>query len=320
MLNRRNFLALAAMAPIGRQLHAQDNWPNRPIHILSAGGPGGTNEVLSRHLAEPLGKILGQNIVIESKGGAGGAIGTQYVTQQPADGYTILTHHNGLVTTPLVRANPGYALDSLVPVSLQGSSPLVLLAHPSLPDTLSGFLEHARSHPGSLEWGTSALGGLSHLATEVFNDMANLKNMVSVPFPGSVPAMQALVGGHVKYMMTVPSAATASLLHEGRVRYLGFTYPNRTPSMPDVPAIAEAVPGFSAEAWYGMFVRAETPQHIVDKLTSAFATVLSDPKVVEQYAAINVIAKSGRDELAAIMQRETEQWGRVVRERNIRLD
>lgn len=320
MLHRRDFLALAALTPIAHKVHAQGNWPSRPIHILSAGGPGGTNEVLSRHLVEPLSKVLGQPIILESRGGAGGAIGTQFVTQQPADGYTVLTHHNGLVTTPLVRANPGYSLHNLVPVSLQGSSPLVLLAHPSLPDTLVGFLEYAKAHRGTLEWGTAALGGLSHLATEVFHDMADVKDMVCVPFPGSVPAMQALVGGHVKYMMTVPSAATASLLQEGRIRYLGVSYPKRAPGMPDLPAIAESVPGFSAEAWYGMFVRTGTPEHIVDKLSAAFAAVLSEPKVIERYAAINVMAKSGRDELAAIMQRETEQWGRVVRERNIRLD
>lgn len=319
MLNRRDFLALAALAPLATRVHAQDNWPSRPIHILSAGGPGGTNEVLARHLVEPLSQILGQSIILESRGGAGGAIGTQFVLQQPADGYTILTHHNGLVTTPLVRANAGYSLDDLVPVSLQGSSPLVLIAHPSLPDNLADFLTYARANPGKLEWGTAALGGLSHLATEVFHDMANVKDMVCVPFPGSVPALQALVGGHVKYMMTVPSAATAALAQEGRIRYLGVTFPKRAATMPELPAIAESVPGFVAEAWYGMFVKAGTPQPIVDKLTAAFADVLSRPQVVEQYATINVLAKSGRDGLTEIMKRENEQWGRVVRERNIKL-
>lgn len=210
MLNRRDFLSLAALAPLAGHLHAQDNWPSRPSRIVSAGVAGGTNDVLSRFLLEPLKKLLGQPVVIESKAGAGGAIGVQYVAQQPADGYTLLTHHNGFVTTPLVRASAGYAVKDLVPVSLRGTSALLLMAHPSMPATLAEFVAFAKARPGKLEWGTGSLGGVGHLATEVFHDMAGIKDMVQVPFAGSAPAIQALVGGQIKYLMSVPTGATGA--------------------------------------------------------------------------------------------------------------
>ncbi|MGE0799299.1 MAG: Bug family tripartite tricarboxylate transporter substrate binding protein [Lautropia sp.] len=320
MLDRRGFLSFAALAPLARDLHAQDSSRSRPIRIVSAGVPGGTNDVLSRFLAEPLSKLLGQPVIIDSKPGAGGAIGTQFVVQQPADGLTLLTHHNGLVTTPLVRANPGYEVKSLAPVSLQGTSPLLLMTHPSMPATLAEFVAFARANPGKLEWGTGALGGVGHLATEVFHDMAGIKDMVRVAFSGSVQAIQALVGGQIKYLMSVPSSSTAGLVKEGRLRYLGLSYPTRSAAMPDVPAIAQSVPGFSADAWYGLFARADTPEPVLDRLSTALATVLSNPGVAEQYASVNVLAKGGRHELAAILERDNQLWGRVIKERNIRLD
>jgi tripartite-type tricarboxylate transporter receptor subunit TctC len=320
MLNRRNFLAFAALSPLASHLRAQDNWPSKPIRIVSAGVAGGTNDVLARFLAEPLSKLLGQPVIIESKAGAGGALGVQYVAQQPADGHTLLTHHNGFVTSTLVRANPGYTVKSLVPASLQGTSPLILMAHPSMPATLAEFVAFARTQPGKLEWGTGSMGGVGHLAIEVFNDMANIKDMVGVPFNGSVPAIQALVGGQIKYLMSVPSSSTGGLVKEGRLRYLGHSYAKRSAALPDVPAIAEAVPGFSADAWYGLLVRAGTPQNILDRLSTALSTVLSQPSVVEQYATLYVQAKPGRAELASLIERDGELWTRVIKERNIRVD
>ncbi len=322
MLNRRHLLSLASLAPFASAstAWAQDNWPSRSIRIVNPGAAGGTNDVLSRYLAEPLSKILGQPVIIDSRAGAGGAIGTQHVAQQPADGYTILTHHNGFITSPLVRSSSGYEAKDLVPVSLQGTSPMILMAHPSMPATLAEFVAHARSNPGKLEWGTASLGGVGHLATEVFHDMADIRDQVRVAFSGSAPAIQALLGGQVKYLMSTPSASTAGLVKEGRLRYLGVTYPARVPTLPDVPAIAEVVPGFSANVWFGFLARAGTPQAILDKLAQAITTVLSQPDIVDKYSQINVRAQGGRNELATILQRETELWSRVVKEKNIRLD
>lgn len=234
--------------------------------------------------------------------------------------YTLLTHHNDFVTTPLVRNNAGYEFKDLVPVSLQGTSPLLLMAHPSMPATLAEFVTFARANPGKLEWGTAALGGVGHLATEVFHDMAGIKDMVRVAFSGSAPALQGLLGGQVKYLMSTPSSSTAGLVKEGRLRFLGLSYPTRSPAMPDLPSISEVVPGFSADVWFGFLARAGTPTPILDKLAAALSTVLAQPEVVAQYQSVNVLAKPGRKELGDILQRENALWGKVVKEKNIRLD
>jgi len=321
MSNRRDFLALAAASALPFAISAQDPWPQRPIRIVNPGAPGGTNDVLARHMAEPLGKLLGQPVVIDSKPGAGGLVGAQYVLQQPADGYTVLTHHNGLVTAPLVSAAANYdALKDFVPLSLQGSAPLILMAHPSMPATLAEFVAFARANPGKLEWGTAALGGVGHLAMEVFQEMAGIKGMVRVAFNGSAPATQALVGGQIKYVLSSMTASTAGLAQEGRLRLLGATSPKRTALFPQLPAIAEAVPGFAAEAWYGLVARAGTPAPVVAKLSEAMAAVVAQPDVAEKFLGVQVVARGGRNEFAEMLRHEHALWSKVVREKGIKLD
>lgn len=167
-MHRRTLIAgaLLALAAAGPVL-AQNDWPQRPIKFIVPAAAGGTNDVLGRYIQEPLQKILGQPVVMEYKAGAGGAIASQYVAQQPADGYTFLLHGSGFVTVPLVQKKPSYdALKDFVPVSLLGTSPMVLMTHPSTPATLGEFVHQARANPGSLEWGASALGGVGQLAME----------------------------------------------------------------------------------------------------------------------------------------------------------
>jgi tripartite-type tricarboxylate transporter receptor subunit TctC len=321
MSKRRNFLALAAAAAFPFRAFAQDNWPQRPIRLVNPGAPGGTNDVLSRHLVEPLGKLLGQSIIIDSKPGAGGLVGSQYVLQQPADGYTILTHHNGLVTGPLVSPAASYdSLKDFVPLSLQGSAPLILMAHPSMPATLAEFVAYARANLGKLEWGTAALGGVGHLTMEVFQDMAGIKGMVRVAFNGSAPATQALVGGQIKYLMSSMTAATAGLAQEGRLRLLAATSPKRTSLFPNLPVVAEVVPGFAAEAWYGLVARAGTPAPIVAKLSDAITRLIAQPDIAEKYLGVQVVARGGRSEFAEVLRHEHQMWSKIVREKNIKLD
>jgi tripartite-type tricarboxylate transporter receptor subunit TctC len=323
MLNRRHLLSLAAAsAALPFHASAQEQWPLKPIRIINPGAPGGTNDVLSRHMVEPLSKLLGQPVLIESKAGAGGVVGVQYLLQQPADGYTILTHHNGLVTAPLVSAGARYdPLKDVVPLSLQGTSPLVLMVHPTMPGTLAEFLAYARANPGKLEWGTAALGGVGHLTTEVFNDAVGIKDTVRVAYPGSAPAIQALVSGQIKYLLSSVTSATAGLVQDGRMRLLGVSSPARSPLLPNLPSISEAVPGFAAEAWYGLVARAGTPPAVVTRLVDAITTVLAQPDIVEKYRAVSVVARAGgRNEFAGMIKREHDLWSRVVREKNIRID
>lgn len=321
MLNRRDVLSLAASAALPLQGFAQDNWPSRPIRIINPGAAGGTNDVMCRAIAEPLSKMLGQPVLVESKPGAGGVIGTQYLLSQPADGYTIVTNHNGFVTTPLLNPSANYdPLKDFVPVSLKAVAPLVLLTHPSMPATLAEFVAYARANPGKLEWGTSALGGVGHLACELFHDMAGIKGMVRVAFNGSAPSTQALVGGQIKYLLSSFTAATGGLLQEGRIRMLGASSATRSPLFPNVPAIAEVVPGFHAEVWYGFMARAGTPAPVLQKLGDAIARVVSQPEMAEKFRTVGVIAKGGRAELAEIVKTDHTLWARVIKEKNIKLD
>lgn len=310
-------LALAAAAPA----IAQDGWPQRPIKFVVPAAAGGTNDVLGRHLQEPLSRLLGQPIVFEYKPGAGGAIASQFVAQQPADGYTFLLHGSGLVTVPLVQKKPSYdALKDFVPVTLIGTSPMVLMAHPSMPATLEGFVQNAKAHPGSLEWGAAALGGVGQLAMEAFHEAAGIRKMVMVPFAGAGPSAQALLAGQTKYMLSTPSSATAGFVKEGRMRILGVSTSKRSPLLPDVPSIAEAVPGYHTETWFGLVARSGTPQPVVARVSEAVAKVLEQPDIQDKFRAVFVVPRAGTRELGDIMRTDHELWGKVVRANNITMD
>lgn len=321
MLNRRQALSIAASAALPLHAFAQEAWPSKPIRMINTGAAGGTNEVMCRAIAEPLSKMLGQPVIIESKPGAGGVVGTQYLLQQPADGYTIVTNHSGFVIAPLLNPSANYdPLKDYVPVSLKALAPLVLLAHPSMPATLQEFVAYARANPGKLEWGTSALGGVGHLGCELFHDMAGIKGMVKVAFNGTAPSTQALVGGQIKYLLSAFTSATAGLIADGRLRFLGVSTPTRSALFPTIPAIAEVVPGFQAEVWYGFMARSGTPEPVLQKLGDAIAQVVSQPDMAEKFKGVGVVAKGGRAELTEILRREHALWSRVIKEKNIKLD
>jgi tripartite-type tricarboxylate transporter receptor subunit TctC len=310
-------LALAAAAPA----LAQDGWPQRPIKFVVPAAAGGTNDVLGRHLQEPLTRLLGQPIVFEYKPGAGGAIASQYVAQQPADGYTFLLHGSGFVTVPLVQKKPSYdAIKDFVPVSMIGSSPMVLMTHPSMPATLGGFVQNAKSNPGSLEWGASALGGVGQLAMEAFHEAAGIRKMVMVPFGGAGPSAQALLAGQTKYKLSTPSSATAGFVKDGRMRILGVSTAQRSPLLPDVPSISEVVPGYDTQTWFGLLARTGTPQPAVTRMGEAVAKVLAQPDIQDKFRAVFVVPRSGARELGDIIRTDHELWGKVVRANNITMD
>ena len=321
MLNRRQALSIAASAALPLHAFAQEAWPSKPIRMINTGAAGGTNDVMCRAIAEPLSKMLGQPVIIESKPGAGGVVGTQYLLQQPADGYTIVTNHNGFVIAPLLRSSSTYdPLKDYSAVSLKAVAPAVLLAHPSMPATLAEFVAYARANPGKLEWGTSALGGVGHMGCELFHDMAGIKGMVKVAFNGTAPSTQALVGGQIKYLLSAFTSATAGLIADGRLRFLGVSTPTRSALFPTIPAIAEVVPGFQAEVWYGFMARSGTPEPVLQKLGDAIAQVVSQPDMAEKFKGVGVVAKGGRAELTETLRREHALWSRVIKEKNIKLD
>ncbi|MDR6535071.1 tripartite tricarboxylate transporter substrate-binding protein [Variovorax soli] len=322
-MHRRTLIAgalLAAMAASAPAL-AQDRWPDRPIKFIVPAAAGGTNDVLGRYIQEPLQKILGQPVVMEYKAGAGGAIASQYVSQQPADGYTFLLHGSGLVTVPLVQRKPSYdAVKDFVPVTLLGTSPMVLMTNPSMPDTLAQFVQQARANPGSLEWGASALGGVGQLAMEAFHEAAGIRKMVMVPYPGAGPSAQALLAGQTKYMLSTPSSVTSGFVKDGKMRILGVSTAQRSPLLPDVPSISEVVPGYDTQTWFGLVARTGTPPQVISRMADAIAKVLAQPDIQEKFRAVYVVPKGGTKALGDIIASDHTLWAKVVKDNNITMD
>ena len=322
MLYRRSLLAAALALALAPTANAQDGWPSRPIKFVVPAAAGGTNDVLGRFMQESLGKALGQPVIMEYKAGAGGAIASQYVALQPADGYTFLLHGSGFVTVPLVQKKPLYdALKDFVPVAMIGTSPMVLMTHPSTPATLAGFVQEARSHPGKLEWGASALGGVGQLAMEAFHEAAGIRNMVMVPFPGAGPSAQALLAGQTKYMLSTPSSATAGFVKEGKMRILGVSTATRSPLLPDVPSIAEVVPGYDTQTWFGLIARAGTPQPVIAKMNDAVNKVLVQRDIQEKMRSVFVLPTPGTPQaMGDVIKYDHQLWGKVVKANNISMD
>ncbi|MDB5827955.1 MAG: uncharacterized protein JWQ73_2175 [Variovorax sp.] len=321
MLNRRAVLASAVLVPLAGALRAQGSWPDRPVRFIVPAAAGGTNDVLGRYLQDPLTKALGQPIIIEYKAGAGGAIASQYVANQPADGYTFLLHGSGLVTVPLVQKKPTYdAIRDFVPVTLIGTSPMVLMTNPSTPDNLKDFVEYARANPGKLEWGASALGGVGQLAMVAFQDAAGIKGMVMVPYPGAGPAAQALLTGQTKYMLSTPSSVTSAFVKEGKMRVLGVSTAKRSPLLPDVPSIGEVVPGYDTETWFGLVARTGTPAPVIARLSETIAKIVATPDIQEKMRSVNVVPMTGTRELGDIIRKDNALWGKVVKANNITME
>lgn len=321
MTTRRTLLAALALAA-ALPLHAQDAWPSRPIKFVVPAAAGGTNDVIGRFLQEHLGKTLGQPVVMEYKAGAGGAIASQYVASQPADGYTFLLHGSGLVTVPLVQKKPTYdALKDFVPVSLIGTSPMVLMTHPSTPATLADFVKEARANPGKLEWGSSALGGVGQLAMEAFHEAAGIKGMVMVPFGGAGPSAQALLAGQTKYMLSTPSSATLGFVKEGKMRIIGVSTGKRSPLLPDVPSISEVVPGYATETWFGLVARTGTPPQAIAKVNDAITKALAEREIQDKLRTVFVVPVAGPPQaMGDVLRNDHQLWSKVVKAHGITID
>ena len=322
MLHRRALLAAALALTAATAAQAQEAWPSRPVKFVVPAAAGGTNDVLGRFMQDALGKALGQPVIMEYKAGAGGAIASQYVAQQPADGYTFLLHGSGLVTVPLVQKKPLYdAVKDFVPVALIGTSPMVLMTNPSTPATLAAFVQYAKANPGKLEWGASALGGVGQLAMEAFHEAAGIKNMVMVPYPGAGPSAQALLAGQTKYMLSSPSSTTAGFVKEGKMRILGVSTAKRSPLLPDVPSISEVVPGYDTQTWFGLVARTGTPQPVITKLNDAINKVLAQPDIQEKIHSVFVQPTPGApQQLGDIIKYDNQLWAKVVKANNISID
>jgi tripartite-type tricarboxylate transporter receptor subunit TctC len=306
-------LALAAVSITTAQ--AQD-FPNRPVTLVVPYAAGGGNDAMARIAGEKMSKALGQQIVIENRGGAGGVIATRQVAKAAPDGYTLVIGGTGtLAINPTLYNNVGYdPRKDFTPIGLIGTSQLVILVHPSLPaKSVKELIALAKQEPGKFNYASAGVGSGIHLSTEYFRHEAGI-TLTHVPYKGSGPALQDLVGGHVSiYFSSMPPAI--GLVRDGKVRALAVTGLQRSPLFPDVPTVAEAaLPGFEAVLHYGIVGPAGVPKDIVAKLNSALRTaVMADDFKTKLAADGTEPLPSTPEEYAVDIDKEETKWSAIVK-------
>jgi tripartite-type tricarboxylate transporter receptor subunit TctC len=306
-------LGFALLATTGAW--AQD-YPSRPVTLIVPYAAGGGNDVMARIVAEKMSRSLGQQIVIENKGGAGGSIATRQVAKAAPDGYTLGLGGTGThAINPTLYPNVGYdPRRDFAPVGLIATSALVVLVNTSVPaKTIPELIALARRDPGKLNYASAGVGSGIHLGAELFATMAGVK-LTHIPYKGSAPALTDLVGGHVAiYFSSLPPAI--ALIREGKVRALAVTGPQRSALLPDLPTVAEAaLPGYESVLHYGIVAPAGTPRRIVEKLNAAMQAALAEADVRERIIADGAEPLPGTPEdYAADIDREETKWSKVVR-------
>jgi tripartite-type tricarboxylate transporter receptor subunit TctC len=315
----KRILVLLSMGLLSLAGLAQE-FPTRPVRIVVPWPPSGNVDITARTIAPAFGDALGQQVIVENRGGAGGTIGTAAVVKSPADGYTLLLGSSGTVTSgPAVFRNLSYdPLKDLVAVGPIQSVPIVLTV--ALKTPVSSFQEYfslARARPGQVSIASAGNGSSNHLAIELLMRQANLK-LLHVPYKGSGPALADLIGSQVESMM---DQLTASIGHirEGRIRALAISSLKRSALLPNLPTLDEAgVKGYEASTFTGIFAPAGVPQNIIDKLSAALRKALAVESVRERYRGMGVdVIDMGQAEFVAYVRADYEKWQRVAREGNI---
>jgi tripartite-type tricarboxylate transporter receptor subunit TctC len=302
---------------------AQDKWPSKPIKYVVPFPPGGTTDILGRHLAQKLSAALGQPVIIENKPGAGGNIGSDFVAKSPADGYTILggTISSHSINVSLYKDMPYDPVKDFQPVTLIGTNANVLVVTPSNPaKTLQELVAAGKAKPGSLSFASAGNGTSQHLSGELFKAMAGL-DMVHVPYKGSAPAIQDVMSGQVP-MMFDTTVVAGPHVKSGAVRALAVTSSKRVKGMETVPTVAEAgVAGYQVVSWQGIFVPANTPKEIVQRLNAELVKIINMPDIREKLEGMGVEPVGNTpEEFAAFQKAEVAKWAKVVKDGNIKIN
>lgn len=310
---------LAAGLLVSAAAHAED-YPSRPVKIIVPFGAGGPTDVFTRAIADELHKSLGQPFVLENRPGAGTTIGTELVAKAPPDGYTLLMVSGTQAVNETLYARKAYRLmQDLVPVAPVIDTDLVLVVHPSVPaQTLAELLALARAKPGTLNYGSSGPGSNYHMAGELLRNLAGV-DIVHVPYKGSTGARNDILSGQIQLLFdSVPTMAP--MIQAGMVRALGTSGLQRSPTLPDVPTLAEAgAPGFQATLWVGLMAPAGTPPSIIEKLNREIGKIAQRPDIKaawEKQGAVPMVM--GQPEFAAFMQAQVEKWAKVIADNHIR--
>jgi tripartite-type tricarboxylate transporter receptor subunit TctC len=312
-------LLLLAWLPASAQSTA---WPTKPVHILIAFPPGGAIDIVGRIIAPRLSESIGQPVIVDNRPGAGGLVGTELAAKAAPDGHTIFFGTLGnLSVNPLLYPKLPFDISrDFAPLTLVLSTTFMLYVNPTVPvKTVNELIAYAKSRPGGLNFSSSGNGGAPHLAGELFNSMAGVK-MVHVPYKGSSQSVTDVMGGQVH--LTFESLAIGlPYVKAGKLRPVATLGPKRISQLPDVPAVAETLPGYDVTNWFGMVVPAATPRDIVTRQHAEIVKVLRIPEVRDGLSAQGTEpVGSSPEEFGAYMKSEAVKWARVIKEANIKAD
>ena len=318
-------VASAWQAPVAAQQAASTSsgqaYPSRPIRIISIFAAGGGNDVLCRIVAQKLTDSLKQQVIVENRVGANGIVGTEAAARSAPDGYTITLIPSGhTVNASVYRKLPYDSIKDFTPITLAGIGPLILSVHPSIPaKNVPELIALAKARPGQLTYGSSGVGASGHLAGALFESMTKT-TLVHIPYKGMSLVVSDLMGGQLS-MTFGTSLSVTPHIRSGRLRALATTGAQRSPAFPDLPAVAESMPGYEASLWYGFVGPARLPREIVQRLNAEIVAALGLPEVREKLASQGVDAKpSTPDEFARLLASDAARWAAVVRRLDIRAE
>jgi tripartite-type tricarboxylate transporter receptor subunit TctC len=321
---RRDFLQLAAGAlalPALARVAAAQAWPARPVHLIVGFAPGGGTDITARMIAGWLAERLGQQFVVENRPGAGTNLATEAVVRAPADGYTLLLAGLPNASNAALYDNLKFNfIRDITPVAGIARDFFLVAVNPALPvNTIPEFIAYARANPGKVNMASAGVGSGNHIFGELFKSMTGV-NLVHVPYRGAAPALVDLLGGQM-HVMFAPLSITVEHVKAGRLRALAVMTATRLPQLPDLPTVAEFVPGCEASFWAGLGAPRNTPAEIVDRLNREVNAALADATIKARLEAHGAAAMPGSPaNFGRLIADETERWGRVIRAAGIKAE
>lgn len=324
-MNRRTLIqasaGLAASALAGG-VFAQEKYPHKPITLLVPQPAGGDADSVCRALQPKMQQVLGQPVVIDNRGGAGGNIGTALGAKAAPDGYTVTFVNQGtMALNPNLYPKPGYKVDMLAPVTWLASIDLIIVAHPSVPaSNLQEFIELARKEPGKYSYGTAGNGSANHLAGEMLKSMAKI-DLMHVPYRGGSASIIAALGGEISSAVAFPLAALPHI-KAGKLKALAVTGRTRSKALPDVPTVAESgVPGYEFSSWMGLAVPRGTPDTVVAQIHKAASLALKEKDVAERLSAgMTEPVGAGSKEFSELITKENLRWSKLIKQYEMKVD
>ncbi len=294
-------------------------YPDRPIKMIVGFGAGGGTDIVARIVAQKMSESLGQSVLVENRTGASGMIAAADVAKSPPDGYTLMmgSQTTYAVAPSLYRRVTVDPAKDFAGVGLTGASPLVLVVNPSFAArSVADVIALAKANPGKINFGTGGVGTTPHMTAELFQHVTGIK-MVHVAYRGEAPAINDLLGGQIPLMFANLSAVMGNI-RGGTLRAIAVTSPQRSPSAPDIPTVAETIPGFAAETWFGIVAPAGTPRDILAKLNAAARQALVNPDTKQRFAELGMTnGSSSPEELDAYIKSEIAKWSKVIKDANI---